>query len=1441
MMPSSQTPLFLRVTTQKGGNRLTLLVASTIIVVSIITALYLRQRHRNERRGCSRRHVVCNLLASLAALVCFALNIVLAVFSPKKYESAIVTINWGMIILLRLLYLLSPRRRARVHLTANLIALNVILFSVGPNYIYPLIRDGGKLGLTSFSSLELADLFFAVAAAILVPLITPFHHIIADDGSVPHPSKICSPITRWWTYGWVSAFITLAYQRRGDLNVEDLLPLSRSSQPHLWFEAFKKARLRTTSTSGALWKLFCPRLLVMASMMVLCGFAEFLGAVGLRNLLQYLQSSPEQALFQPWFSAVLFGASPVVRGLCMQTFEFFSTRSICYLKGMIIYTIYRKLLQQPPGCRPDLGQVTNHVAADIDKIATIRYTVMAGFMVPVEVAVASVLLYQTIGWSYVPGLLVIMITRIPISWYVSRYQGLSQSRVMAAIDSRVRRVSETINGLQTIKMLGRSLAFRRWIGEKRKTELEAIWKKLIVITISETISSAFVLVPLVMSLSIYTLGADMPLSPAVVFTVLSVFSTLKSMLSLAVLGTSTYAQATVSLKRVMSFLDEDTNFLLKDDWSSGFSNLDQAASNTLFGAENATIGLPSADGNVQPILRDVNLRLSQGRLNVITGKTGSGKSTLLKALLLELPLISGKIQIRSDPSEAISYAGQSPWLLRGTIRENIIFGSPFSAGRYHDVIRAVSLEEDLQNIPEGDLADVGEAGSSLSGGQRSRVALARALYAETETVVLDDVLASLDATTTNWIVEHCIFGSIMKGRTLVLVSDNSTCREAAQLVVEVQNGTVKTIISRMEQADFTSLPKTDDIQIAELEIVPELRVSAECGDSPQPTNLAPASKASETKADDLEATTIALNGRSIMLKYMRLFGSPYFLVMLCFVILAAHASDVASSLWLTVWSGESESAVAELERSRTVFYVVIYASLCICQLALATLSSLIFFRGGINASDTQHLKILGSVLGATFAWITNTPAGQIINRFSSDMFSLDNTVIVLLKQVVENYLLIGFRLVAVASMLPTFLLPTSIFLSMGLYTGRRYIYGSTASKKLYAASLSPLLTGISDAITGIEVIRAHRAEHALCNQFIQALERYLRGWETVSASQRWLAVRMDLCAGLISLSTAILALLSSSANPASVGFSLTSSTTLCTAHFTDVVYLSSLLEVEMTSFQRIEEYIHMVPQEPGVVAGTLPSRLPDDWPSHGHLKMQNLTAGYSLDGNPVLEDINLDVHPGKRIAIVGRTGGGKSSLVASILRLIPKFRGNVVLDGVDLDSIEAERLRQDISFIPQSPTLFDGPLRFNLDFTGAVPDADLRRVVMDVVGDRTETSSDWVLDRHIEANGQNLSQGERQLVALARALATNARIIIIDEATASLDEDYEQRIQKLLRVKLANKSLITIAHRLNTIVDFDEVLVMEQGHVVERGNPRSLIDSKQGAFWKLWKTVYSTY
>lgn len=461
------------------------------------------------------------------------------------------------------------------------------------------------------------------------------------------------------------------------------------------------------------------------------------------------------------------------------------------------------------------------------------------------------------------------------------------------------------------------------------------------------------------------------------------------------------------------------------------------------------------------------------------------------------------------------------------------------------MLRATTLDIDLKSLPVGDLSDVGEGGSSLSGGQRARVALARAIYASTKTVILDDVLSALDANTAAFILENVIDGPLLKGRTVILVSENSKCRNIANQIIELDNGEVKSVTKQTKE----SLSKVPDITISqhELESSETLNiVEAESMTvSPSPSDLESLHKEDgEPPKSSLNPEVIRTDriGRLAMFKYMGLFGKAPMLVSLCLVILAAQGADVASSFWLTIWSSRTETP-----GNSDLFYVSTYLGIGLSWISLATAGTLLLFAGTIRAGQTLHSKMLTSVLGSTFAFVTSTPAGQLMNRFSSDMFSLDNSLPELIKQVIENYLSIVFRVAAVSSVLPIFLVPAILFLGMGVMTGQVYMYGSTASKRLYAAGLSPILTSISETISGIEVIRAYRVQDSLRNTFMQSLEVYLRGWETVSASQRWLAVRMDFFAGMISFSTAALSMLLAKNNPAKVGFSMTSSSALCTA------------------------------------------------------------------------------------------------------------------------------------------------------------------------------------------------------------------------------------------------------------------------------------------------------
>lgn len=482
---------------------------------------------------------------------------------------------------------------------------------------------GGR-SLLSFSGLEAVKLGTACASTVLIPLLTPYHYDISSD-SCPHPSETCSPLSRWWLYSWVDPVVSTSYAHSGELNMKELLPIGPQSAPTEWLEKYNDVCDTCGSFRETLWRLFRKRLVITASFMVLCGACEFIGTLGLRQLLLYLQGSPD-AVFRPWFSILLFGLCPILRGLCMQTFEYFATHTIGHLKAVIISAVYQRLLRNPAGQGIAIGQLQNNISVDIDRLGALRYTVIAGFMVPVELSVASILLYKTIGWCYIPGLVFLLITRHPLSKFIVSAQGAAQLKILQATDERVAKISESIRHMATIAMLGQGQPFIRRILDKRSQELKAMWKKAEVIVVSESISTACISISLFLCLFLYTVVSKQPLEADVAFTVVAVFNLIKSMLTIAVLGAGQYAQAVVSLERLTEFLDSPKRPATMVYQGS------KSHSKARIGFQDAAFGVTLSDGGSQTLLRNLNVEFVRKGLNVVTGNLGYD--------LVQLPCLS---------------------------------------------------------------------------------------------------------------------------------------------------------------------------------------------------------------------------------------------------------------------------------------------------------------------------------------------------------------------------------------------------------------------------------------------------------------------------------------------------------------------------------------------------------------------------------------------------------------------------------------------------------------------------------------------------------------------------------------------------------------------------------------------------------------------------------
>lgn len=469
---------------------------------------------------------------------------------------------------------------------------------------------------SGLSSLDIVQLVASSTCSVLVPIFSP--NLNTSVKGANHPQDTCSPLSRWWLYTWVSPLVTLGYERNGSISKEDLYPQKVEASVDSWQQAYASCGPESLPFKFILWKLFRIRLATMALFAGLCGFFELVGTIGLHQLLLSLQSLSEAKL-QPWFSITLFALSPIIRGLCMQTFEYFATHTIGDWKSLIITAVYQKMTMLEADADINVGQLQSIISVDIDRLGTLRYTAMTAFMVPVEFITASILLYRVMGWYYIPSLLFLLVTRYPLSRFIISEQTKSQSAIVRATDMRITRTSESIRALLMIKILGNAQSFIRRILDERKQELDAIWLKMRVIILSESLSSSFSFLAMVLSLCLFIFAGEKPLAPDIVFTLVAVFNILKNMLTLSVLGAGQYAQAMVSLQRLSDFMDRKTPPVVTDK-----TQLTMQAQK--FDRRVPSFSTAQVLGEFNHTQARFDVEFVRGGLNVITGDTGYSPS-----------------------------------------------------------------------------------------------------------------------------------------------------------------------------------------------------------------------------------------------------------------------------------------------------------------------------------------------------------------------------------------------------------------------------------------------------------------------------------------------------------------------------------------------------------------------------------------------------------------------------------------------------------------------------------------------------------------------------------------------------------------------------------------------------------------------------------------------
>ncbi|KAJ3476686.1 hypothetical protein NLG97_g9045 [Lecanicillium saksenae] len=963
-------------------------------------------------------------------------------------------------------------------------------------------------------------------------------------------------------------------------------------------------------------------------------------------------------------------------------------------------------------------------------------------------------------------------------------------------------VSELLRSLRQIRLSSMEKLWEDRVIESRAQELRKIWSCGVLLAALTLITNLGPILLISVSLSAYALEAGR-LSPSLAFASIGLFRNLHTAIQDLPAMIANLQESIVASRRIERYLQLP-------------GELQTSGKAKLLTFKEAKISWPNgsidSESSESFSLRNVNLHFPKAKMTVVTGKTSSGKGLLLAALLGEAVVQSDDGRPGPAPAEesphttyGIAYVSQPPWIENRTIKQNIIFGNQFDEDRYAGVLYACALNRDLDALPDGDLTMAGVNGGALSGGQKWRVSLARALYSSSMTILLDDVLSAVDPHVAKWLCAHALSGRLVRGRTVIIATHHLTvCEHLASYIVTVENGTTSA----------RSVVPTHNKQRLKVESMPRSATS-----SPKPDLVVDAKGGGRKHAASSKRSTI-----QTFIFY--LLGSGIVSVGLAVLTtFACRLLTAGNSWWLTKWTFNKQ-----LDNQALRVNLYIYLALSVAGAVAVAIHSLAVHGVSQRASEALFQKTVHGVLRSPLRWIDSTSLGKLLQSLTTDMYLIEHRVASGLSDLLRIIMQLLLVVCTSGIVTPQTIAMMMIMLVFYYKITTRHLQMSKRLNRLIPLAAQPILEHVNSTEAGILTIRAFNKEATYINRMEDLLDMEMRlSWHII-LGQRWIHGRYGILGSLFVCATAV-SLVLGHANAATAGFAINVALQI-KATMSGMMGKINLLTSGSRAIDRVLE-IAGAPtesQEGNDVVTT--------WSATGRVRVENITVRYGNDFPAVLQGITFSLAAGERLGVVGRTGAGKTSLVNALLRFIEVGAGAIYIDDTDIASIKIAHLRRSISVIPQDPFLFSDTLRANLNIHGRRSDEELQaalakvaiRAKDDSIATAAETLRD--LDLVIQPGGENLSHGQRQMVCLARAILDPRRIVILDEATSAVDRATDTMVQDVIRREFAKSTIIVVAHRLATVADFDKILVLDQGAGVEFGSPAELME-KKGAFWDM--------